>query len=366
MLLLNNADIARVLDMRLCIDALDSVFHEIAADDAAGMGRIDVYVPSGGDAPYYRWAVMSGGSRKLGYVCARMLSDMVSWPVMYGHRRENKYAREPGTFCGLLFLYSTRDATPVAMLNDGFLQHVRVGGAAALGVRYLAREDSRSVGMIGSGGMARTYLDAFRRVRDIRRVQVWSPNADHVRAYAEEMQALHGIEVVPAASAREAVRGTDIVACCTSSMEPDFFPEWLEPGMHVTDLAPASIGPGFARAVDVAVKRGDITPFLEAMPPGATYAVGRFLSYVAGTAEEQGMVPRLPLLPELVAVPNLADLLNGKIKGRTDPRQTTWFHNLGAEGPQFAAVAAAVYEKARAAQLGHEIPTEWFLQSVRD
>jgi hypothetical protein len=114
MLLLNNSDVMQVLDMDLTLHALDGVFHEIAAGDATGMGRIDLYVPSAVEqAPYYRWAVMTGGSRKDGYVCARMLSDMVAWPREHGKVRENKYARAPGTFCGLLFLFSVRDATPL-------------------------------------------------------------------------------------------------------------------------------------------------------------------------------------------------------------------------------------------------------------
>jgi alanine dehydrogenase len=157
--------------------ALDSVFQEMARGEAVGMGRIDVYVPSGEQAaPYYRWAVMTGGSKKDGFVCARMLSDMVAWPREHGRLRENKYARAPGTFLGLLFLFSAKDATPVAMINDGFLQHVRVGGGAGLGAKYLSRKDSSVVGMIGSGGMARTYLDAFCQVRAIKKVKVWSPN----------------------------------------------------------------------------------------------------------------------------------------------------------------------------------------------
>ena len=96
MLLLNNADVEKVLDMPLCLAALDSVFHEMARGEAVGMGRIDVYVPSGEQAaPYYRWAVMTGGSKKDGFVCARMLSDMVAWPREHGRIRENKYARAP-------------------------------------------------------------------------------------------------------------------------------------------------------------------------------------------------------------------------------------------------------------------------------
>ena len=135
MLLINNSDVDKVLDAGMCLEALEGVFREIAVGEAVGLGRMDLYVPSGQEqAPYYRWAVMAGGSRKDGYVCARMLSDMVAWPREYGSIRENKYARQPGTFCGLLFLFSAATGEPVAMINDGVLQHVRVAGGEGLGV----------------------------------------------------------------------------------------------------------------------------------------------------------------------------------------------------------------------------------------
>jgi alanine dehydrogenase len=367
LLLLNNADVAKVLDMSLCLAALDGVFQEMAIGDAVGMGRIDVYVPSGETpAPYYRWAVMTGGSKKDGYVCARMLSDMVNWPREYGRVRENKYARAPGTFCGLLFLFSAKDATPVAMINDGFLQHMRVGGGAGLGVKYLSRKDSHVVGMIGSGGMARTYLDAFCQVRDIKKVKVYSPNKDNVLLYAREMSELHGVEVEPAETAREAVRGVDIVSCCTSTNEPVFFNDWLEPGMHVTNLTSSEIEPSLPRIVDVPMRAGEATPRLEKLPAEASYARAGFLGYVAGQPDERALVPRLDLPPEIINMPRLVDLIAGKIKGRTDDKQTSFFLNVGAIGAQFEGVAAAVYNKARAQGLGIEIPTDYFLQDVRD
>src|SRR5579884_2997176 len=367
MLLLNNADVAQVLTMPLCLEALDGVFHELATGDAVGMGRIDLYVPAGqASVPYYRWAVMAGGSKRDGYVCARMLSDMVDWPRVAGKVRENKYARQPGTFCGLLFLFSAADATPVAMLNDGILQHIRVGGGAGLGAKYLARPDSRVVGMIGSGGMARTYLEAFCQVRPIAKVKVYSPNAAHVRAFAAEVSERHQVEVEPVASARDAVRGVDIVSCCTSSNEPVFLAEWLEPGMHVTNLTSADIEPGLYRAVDVALRAGEATPRLESLPPDASYARAGFLASIAGQASERAVVPRLDLPTELIRLPTLTDLLAGRAQGRTADDQTTFFLNVGAIGAQFEAVAAAVYHRAREQGLGTEIPTDWFLQDVRD
>src|SRR5689334_19680654 len=367
MLLLNNADVAQVLTMPLCLAALEGVFQELAIGDAATMGRIDLYVPSPQQpAPYYRWAVMTGGSKKDGYVCARMLSDMVAWPREYGRIRENKYARAPGTFCGLLFLFSARDATPVAMINDGILQHIRVGGGAGLGVKYLSRKDSKIVGMIGSGGMARTYLDAICQVRAIKTVKVYSPNRDNVMKYVREMSALHRIEVEPAASARDAVRGVDIVSICTSTNEPVFESAWLEPGMHVTNLTSADVEPGLPAAVDVAVRAGEATPRLEKTNEQQFYGRAGFLGYVAGSGEERDTVPHVNLPRSIIGMPTLVDVIAGREKGRTDDHQTSFFLNVGAIGAQFEGVAAAVYHKAREQGLGREIPTEWFLQDVRD
>jgi hypothetical protein len=136
MLLLNNADVAKVLDMPLCLAALDGVFKEMAIGGAVGMGRIDIYAPSGEmAAPYYRWAVMTGGSKKDGYVCARMLSDMVSWPREYDRVRENKFARAPGAVMprvsgkGLSTPLTGSDPRKIFWLSAPNLPPLRIQGA---------------------------------------------------------------------------------------------------------------------------------------------------------------------------------------------------------------------------------------------
>src|SRR4029453_16091295 len=97
-----------------------------------------------------------------------------------------KYCVEPGTYCGLIMLFSTRNGEPLAIINDGHLQHMRVGGGAGLGAKYLARPDAHGVGMIGAGGVARTSLEAMPCPGDTRTVRVYSPNRAHREAYAEE------------------------------------------------------------------------------------------------------------------------------------------------------------------------------------
>lgn len=366
MLLLKDEDVQKTLTMPMALEALEETQKEIAKGDAATMGRIDLYLPCDRPESYYRWALMTGGARRDGFVVARMLSDIVSWPTDGNLQRENKHCIQPGTYCGLLFMFSTHDGMPVAMINDGYLQHIRVAGGAGLGAKYLARKDSHVVGMIGSGGMARTYLEAFAAVRDITHVKVYSPNPANATLYAREMSDKFSIEVAPVGSAREAAEGADIVSCCTSSIDPVFKTAWLEPGMHVTDVTWDETEPGFARAVDVAVKMGESTPHLENPPQGAFYAAHGFLGYVAGQPDEKAIIPRRPPRPEILAMPTLADVISGKAAGRSNDRETSWFLNLGVMGVQFAAVCTAVYHEAKKRGLGREIPKEWFTQSIRD
>ena len=96
------------------------------------------------------------------------------------------------------------------------------------------------------------------------------------------------------------------------------------------------------------------------------YGRAGFLGYVAGNEAERNRVPHVDLPGEIIEMPTLVDVISGRRKGRTDHVQTSFFLNVGAIGAQFEGVAAAVYQKAKQQGLGREIPTEWFLQDVRD
>src|SRR5207245_4912552 len=116
-----------------------------------------------------------------------------------------------------------------------------------------------------------TYLEAFAAVRKITKVKIYSPSRANAELYAKEMSEKFNIEVTPVNSAREAVKDVDIVSCCTSSIDPVFKTAWLQPGMHGTAVPWDETEPGFANAVDVAVKMGESTPHIENPPPRAVY-----------------------------------------------------------------------------------------------
>jgi alanine dehydrogenase len=183
MLIINNEDVSKLLAMDDCIRVQEEAFKKLPNGGSIHRPRIDVYMPCERPDGYYRWGTMEGAND--GYLAIRMKSDIITWPGdQGGDWTEEKYCREPGTYCGLIFLLSTRNAEPLAFINDGVLQHMRVGGGAGIGAKWLSREDSHSIGMLGSGGMARTFLEAFKCVRDIRLCKVYSPNVAHREEYA--------------------------------------------------------------------------------------------------------------------------------------------------------------------------------------
>jgi alanine dehydrogenase len=371
MLFIDNETVREVLTIADSIDSQDRAFRGLVDGGSIHRPRIDVYVPTGREEDYYRWGTMEGASKELGVFAIRMKSDIVSWPVdPNGNWTEEKYCVEPGTYCGLIFLFSTVNGEPLAIINDGQLQHMRVGAGAGLGVRYLSREDSHVVGMLGSGGMARTYLQAFCNERDIRKVRVYSPTKEHRDGYAAEMSDILNVEIEPVDDPEAAVRGADIVSTCTDTMSPVLKGEWLEPGMHVTNLGGYELDEAVFERATVTIRQGIGGAKLDE-DPRIQYGRGHSpVAYVAGTDEEMARLPaardRMGGAMSTSRHPTFTDLVSGTTPGRTSADDVTLYLNGGNQGLQFAAVGSVVYEKAKEAGLGRVLPTEWFLQNIRD
>jgi len=179
------------------------------------------------------------------------------------------------------------------------------------------------------------------------------------------------LEVIPVDSAREAVRGVDIVSSCTSSMVPTIEPEWLEPGMHVTNLGPFELSEELLLHADVVIRQGIAggAPTAGEDPVRVRSGVGHSpVAYIAGTEEELRRLPEARPRNTLFRrdCPDFSDLVSGKSAGRQSPEDITLYINGGNQGLQFASVGGLVYEAARQKSLGRELPSEWFVQDIRD
>lgn len=118
----------------------------------------------------------------------------------------------------------------------------RVGAIGGVAADILARTNSRSLAVIGTGTQAWAQLCAISAVRDLAEVRVYSRDADRRHGFAARARSELRIAAHDAPDARTAVDGADIVVLATNSPTPVIDPRWLAPGSYVTTLGPKQVG----------------------------------------------------------------------------------------------------------------------------
>jgi ornithine cyclodeaminase/alanine dehydrogenase-like protein (mu-crystallin family) len=366
-LIINNQEVQKVLTMEDTIAALERSYLQLAAGEAVCRPRIDIRIPTSDSARNYQWGTMEGGSTA-GYFAIRMKSDIIYETEYNGVLTQEKYCVRPGLYCGLILLTSIENGELLAFINDGYLQHMRVGADGGIGVKYLANPDAEVVGMLGAGGMARTHMEAFMRVRKIEKLQVYSPTRENRERFGREMAEKYNIEVKVCNRPEDVYKGAHILAAVTDSAVEVTDGSFLEKGTHVVVVGGTGKPDAASlRRVDVYLRFGD-TPAPLGHPELATDA--EHIGYEARPQQNKYGDGRRNRRKHGNSLPDrrvtLADLAAGKVKGRTSRDQITYSERGNLQGAQFHAVAGKVYELASQAGLGREIPTEWFLQDIRD
>jgi ornithine cyclodeaminase/alanine dehydrogenase-like protein (mu-crystallin family) len=362
-ILLDSEDIEQILTPRLCLDALEAVFPDLSKGDAASMlGREvvlarapDVEVP--GARPghvYHGLEVQSGTAPMIKTASLRVKSDMLFWPETdQGFRRKKYPAAGDGLFCGFVILFDTDTGEPTAIMPDGLIQRMRVGATAALGAKYLSREESSVVCVIGAGFQAETQIMTLNEVRDLEEVRIYSPTPQSRETLAGRLDSAIEARVVAIDAPEEAVKGSDIVHAATNSRAPVIAAEWLEEGMHVGVIGEQEIGEDVLRVSDVLATSRPYSP----RQSNTAFADG-FAEDVHEDEFRHGWWHNESYWTRMA---NLGDLILGRSSGRQNASDITTFINKGA-AVQFTATGAALLEAAKAAGLGRDFPTEWLLQ----
>ena len=157
------------------------------------------------------------------------------------------------------------------------------------------------------------------------------------------------------------------MATCTDSMSPVIDGAWLRPGMHVVNIGPSDLGPDSEARINCVIRQGsEVLPIPESdsYVSGLGHSRGGFL---AGTPEERSRVPRSKHKKSAAREwPTYADVIQGRTPGRTSSEQITQYRPVGNWGLQFSSVGGLVYRNAKRLGLGRELPTELFLQDVKN
>ena len=314
-LFLNESDVRQLLTMPLAIEAVEEAHRELSLGRAVDVPRQRTRLPQ--TALHILQGALPG-------------RDAIGYKAYTSNRSGVRF---------LVHVFSASTGVLRVVLEADLLGMMRTGAASGVATRWLARPDAEILGLFGSGWQSEGHLEAIAAVRPLRRVKVFSRNAERLAAFCEKMSQRLKIEVVAAGSPEETVRGSDIVSTVTTAATPLFDAKWLSPGTHINAAGSNSLirrevgedvlkvsSPIVVDSRETALKEaGDLLPALE-----------------KGRLSERALV-------------ELGEVIIGRHAGRSTPDEITLFESQGM-AIQDISLAVRLEALARERGLGIELP----------
>jgi ornithine cyclodeaminase/alanine dehydrogenase len=324
-LLLSRDDVARVLTMPACIEAVEGAFAALARGEADMPQRAAIKVPDHHGIFLGMPAYLGGQAEALGLKVVTVYPDN---PAKHGL----------ATTLGTLLLCDPQTGAVQAIMDAGYLTAVRTGAASGVATKYLAREDSEVCTVFGAGAQARQQLVAVHHVRPLRQAYVLDVSTEAAESFARDLGQQLDLAVEPADNPEAAVRAADIVVTASSSPTPVLDGDWLKPGTHINNIG----------------SHAPTTRELDTKTVVRSYYVADLRE--ANLAEAGDLL--IPMEEGAVTADhiaaNLGEVVIGEKPGRADQEQITLFKSCGL-AVQDVSTAVAVARAAREQGVGTEV-----------
>lgn len=313
---INEIEVRQVLGMAHALEAVEEILRKQATGEVVVHPRRRFELPGGGFFHY-----MAAADYSTGYVAMK------------------QYTYVHGKLRFLVPLYKMATGDLLAVIEADYMGQLRTGAASGVATKYLARESSRVAAIIGTGGQARTQLEAVAAVRKLEFARVYGRDAARSKKFCQEMSERLKVMVTPCGSAAEAVRSADIVSTATTSSQPVVYGADLAPGVHIN-----AIGANHAHKReldDEAVASADVI-VVDSVEQSRQEAGDLIIAFHGDEICWTG-------------VKKLSEVVAGKASGRTSDSEVTLFKSNGIASWDLA-VAMKVYAQAREKKLGRELP----------
>ncbi|WP_373086233.1 ectoine utilization protein EutC [Sneathiella sp.] len=237
---------------------------------------------------------------------------------------------------GLMVVFSAKTGLVEALfLDNGYLTDIRTAAAGAVAARWLSRQDSKSVGIIGSGLQARLQLKAVTLVRDIEKAVIWGRDSDRALQCAEDCRESMGIDVSTTDNIDDLMSGCDIIVTTTPSPSPLVFAGQLRPGQHITAM-------------------GSDAEYKNELAPDVLAVADRYVCDSLAQCLKQGELRSAVAagrFTEDAEFTELGAVIAGQKSGRRSIRDIT-ICDLTGTGVQDTAIATLAYQRSNLADVG--------------
>ncbi|MFZ6673572.1 ornithine cyclodeaminase family protein [Undibacterium sp. Xuan67W] len=217
----------------------------------------------------------------------------------------------------IFILFDKTTGAPLAMMDGEELTLRRTAAASALASAYISRTDSEHLLMIGTGKLIPYLATAHCQVRTIKEITVWGRSQEKaeqsMQAILEQRELPKNIQLSVATDLSKAAAQADVISCATTSRQAIVMGHMVKAGTHL-DLV------------------GGFTPNMREVDDTLMAKAQVFVDTYAGALTEAGDITQAlanACLQRSAIVGELAELVNGKHRGRSDEQQITVFKSVG-------------------------------------
>jgi ornithine cyclodeaminase/alanine dehydrogenase-like protein (mu-crystallin family) len=265
------------------------------------------------------------------------------------------YDSDTGSLLGVM-AHRPRDFTGVADL--------RTPATSLAGLDLFARKDARRVGIYGSGQQAWATFAGLCELREIESAKVYSPTASHREGFARKIGSRTGVPVKPVDRPELAAKDVDIILCMTNTNVPVIDGSWLEEGQYIISVIGSNIE--LVKSGNIAAPRREID---DATLKRCDSIVA--LSKAQAIDSQQGDI-YWPVQNGIIGwdkIVEIADVLSGRVEGRSNDKQIILYKNQGGQGIVDIALAKKCYDLAKQYGKGYEMRIQarenWWVQGGR-
>lgn len=218
-LLLNRTSVMSLIQMKDVIASVEEGYRAFSNGEVIQPDIVSIEVPEANG----EMDIKAGYSRRTGMISVKCAS---------GFYENQKTSNLPNSLSTVL-LFDGSTGFPLCIMDGSPITGYRTGAAGAVSAKLLARKNSKTIAVIGTGEQARMQIRALREVLNFEQILVWGRSADQTTAYHLEMEAELNCTVKPCMTAEEAVINADIIITCTPGKAPVVKREWVRPGTHI-------------------------------------------------------------------------------------------------------------------------------------
>ena len=234
-LFLTDQEVEKLITVEDAIEVLEPTFADLGAGRLSSRPRTLNYTGLG-NGEFYLYSCMDASVPRYGVHLVRMTSEHLARRVVKGFPLRYQIPNKQGKFSGLIIMFSIEDHAPLALFQDAVLNRTMIGATSGIAAKYISREDSEVMALLGAGWLAPTQIIGHCAVRPIREIRVYAPTEEHKFGLCEAMEGRVDAKLIPVRNTEEAVEGADIIACATNSYEPVFDGAMRKPGHYAGSL----------------------------------------------------------------------------------------------------------------------------------